>query len=65
MSAQKLVLEITELGNAAFEEYNGCEIARILRELADRVDDEVLHGGYRMNVYDINGNRVGDCKVFD
>lgn len=50
------------LGNAAFEgNYGGPEIARILRELADRYEIE------GKNIYqklrDINGNVVGEVRV--
>jgi hypothetical protein len=43
--------------NAAFEEGGrGAETARILRELADSLEDGVEAGSLR----DINGNPVGD-----
>jgi hypothetical protein len=48
--------------NAAFEEWQA-EIARILRELAHKLDQDDgrrdLGGGYLM---DVNGNRVGDWR---
>lgn len=49
--------------NAAFTDNKGRECARILRELADRL----LERGYperaqRIPLYDINGNKVGDCR---
>lgn len=44
--------------NAAFD-YPGPEVARILRELADLLDDGVTgHGPLR----DVNGNRVGSWE---
>ena len=48
-----------ETNNAAFgtdEIERGVEIARILRELADRVDETMINGKCR----DINGNVVGE-----
>jgi hypothetical protein len=57
--AMKYFLEIN-LDNAAFENNPGLEVARILREAADRVE------GYSFNnaptnfpLFDVNGNRVG------
>lgn len=46
--------------NAAFDDVPGVEIARILRGLADRVDNlsaENLGTVFRLS--DVNGNRVG------
>lgn len=47
-----------ETSNAAFEDGNkGLEVARILRTLADQVDDS---GWFRFrSLYDANGNKVG------
>jgi hypothetical protein len=42
--------------NAAFEDGRDAELARILREIADGLDEGVSAG----NVRDINGNTVGD-----
>ena len=49
-------LQIVELGNAAFDDA-GCnaEVARILREVADKMDSGSTDGA----AWDINGNRVG------
>ena len=47
--------------NAAFDEEDGNagpELARILRELADRIDDGVPDGD-TASLFDANGNRVG------
>jgi hypothetical protein len=41
--------------NAAFDDDPRPEIARILRELADRLDGGITQGG----VHDVNGNTVG------
>lgn len=48
--------------NAAFQDDASHEVARILRELADRVE---ISGGQPLsdfNLYDTNGNRVGEAK---
>jgi hypothetical protein len=45
--------------NAAFEEGCGYEVARILRELADRVEESELRNGDLLRLRDVNGNRVG------
>lgn len=48
-------------GNAAFDEIEGNagpELARILRELADRIGDGVPNGD-SASLFDYNGNRVG------
>jgi hypothetical protein len=46
-------------GNAAFEEDRPAEIARLLRELADRVVDRGPGPTGILRLMDINGNRVG------
>jgi len=53
-----------DMDNAAFEDDNTGEIARILRELADRITrgGELLPGD-RENLRDINGNTVGAAAV--
>ena len=56
-----------ETDNAAFEGSNiGPEIARILRETADRIEDEHLGELWimcSMPIVDINGNVVGDITI--
>lgn len=54
-----------ETENAAFTEGWGYEVARILRKLADQVENETdtlalvrLH----LPIMDYNGNRVGDME---
>jgi hypothetical protein len=48
-----------ETGNAAFEgDSKGYEIARILRDAADRIEDGQKTG----YLYDVNGNRVGEFR---
>lgn len=69
----KLKLEIT-MDNAAFfdddaDDYDtlgpaaGRECARILRRLADRLDDETPTDGDGSKLVDINGNAVGTWEV--
>lgn len=52
----KFTVEI-ECDNAAFADWPGLEVARILRDVANRVDGDAegTHGTCR----DANGNRVG------
>ncbi len=55
--ADKVQLSI-ELGNAAFEDGPvEFEVARILRDLADKLESNGLDGEF--SVRDINGNTVG------
>jgi hypothetical protein len=52
-----------ECDNAAFESNRPGEVARILRELADKIADSsenTLNFGLR----DINGNQVGAAEFF-
>ena len=52
-------LEIT-CNNAAFEEGAHLEVARILRELADRLEaDETIK---QLKLRDVNGNTVGTAR---
>jgi|JI10StandDraft_1071094.scaffolds.fasta_scaffold644519_2 hypothetical protein len=46
--------------NAAFAEYTGAEVARILRALADEVEGQLAEGRSQIiRLRDRNGNRVG------
>lgn len=48
--------------NAAFEDATGPEVARILREIAERVEGysfDEQNAGVRFPVRDVNGNRCG------
>lgn len=46
--------------NAAFADGDaGYEIARILRDLADKIEENGLVEGVVQRIRDINGNRVG------
>lgn len=54
------------MDNAAFEdEGKENELARILRELADRVESSELEPQDVMRLLDVNGNRVGFAVVQD
>lgn len=48
--------------NDAFFPTNGNEIARILRDLTDRVDDSDLDG-VDWAVKDVNGNTIGRLEI--
>lgn len=52
-------LEITT-DNAAFEDDEGSEVARILSALAERLAAGSERGG---GLYDLNGNRVGQWSL--
>ena len=61
----KATLKI-DMDNAAFVENPGYELARILRDLADRVEcADSFENEYdsTMSARDFNGNRVGELKV--
>lgn len=51
-----------DLGNAAFDDDPTCEIVRILREWADKIEAGEPIDTYR-TVYDINGNDIGRIKA--
>lgn len=51
-----------ETGNAAFEDSPTTELARILRDLADRLERDGIPPEH---LRDINGNRVGHVTVDD
>jgi hypothetical protein len=56
-------LEI-ETVNAAFDDEPASEIARILRELAGKMEREGAPArGYSWTLWDVNGNRVGRAYV--
>jgi hypothetical protein len=58
---KSLTIQIA-LDNAAFEDDPGVEVARILRQIADKCEGgEVWSGPIR----DINGNLVGEAGVYD
>jgi hypothetical protein len=63
LKKMKLTIEIN-MDNAAFEPNNGTEAARVLRELADVIDDKSVSQSFEMQALrDVNGNRVGEAKV--
>ena len=45
--------------NGAFEDGKGREVARILRKLADDVED---CEAYQWSLFDLNGNKVGEVR---
>ena len=49
--------------NAAFDGCRGYELARILRELAERLCFIAETGAVNFSMRDANGNTVGTCKV--
>ena len=56
-------LEI-ETGNAAFDDAPASEIARILRRLADRLENVgAPECGDEFTLHDYNGNRVGWARA--
>ena len=54
----KLELEIN-MDNAAFEDNEGAEAARIMRDAADSVE----MGCIRASLFDLNGNTVGKFHI--
>jgi len=48
-----------ETDNAAFIDYPAKEAARILREIADKVQD----GTHEKSIIDINGNIIGGFRL--
>jgi len=65
MSNMKFTLEIN-CDNAAFEDEPATELGRILREIAQKVEDGFLGSlgatEYRL-AFDINGNHVGSYSL--
>jgi hypothetical protein len=60
----KLKLEL-ELDSSSFEDCSGCEVARILSELAKKVDCNQLENLDTFPLRDYNGNKVGFANVVD
>lgn len=52
-----------EMGNAAFEQDPAGELARILRDLADKLEDRGFAVGNSIKLSDFNGNTVGSAEV--
>ncbi|BAQ50321.1 hypothetical protein [Methylobacterium aquaticum] len=59
MSAEHITVSFST-GSAAFADSPTTEIARILREIADRFEQDGLSG---VAIYDLNGNFVGEVRV--
>jgi hypothetical protein len=60
MKEWRKVFKLTlHLGNTAFDNHVSSETARILREVANRLDERGAHDG---QCVDINGNTVGSYK---
>lgn len=51
-----------DTNNAAFDEDKSIEVARILRELADKIEN---NGFYSYLLRDYNGNPVGKTGYFE
>lgn len=49
-----------ETGNAAFDDYPATELARILRDLAKRIESDPAQ---YIPLHDFNGNKVGECQI--
>lgn len=60
----KAIIQI-DLGNAAFEDFPGVEVGRILRDLADKLENIPLDEDRVIPLHDINGNLVGSLRVED
>lgn len=48
-----------DTGNEAFQPEPNAEIARILREVADRIESDGRSIHWYQNIRDVNGNTVG------
>lgn len=59
---KKLKIKIGAIGQA-FEDYPEMEMARILRELADKLEAGALPYGEESRIRDINGNTVGVIDI--
>jgi hypothetical protein len=56
---EKITIEI-ETGNAAFDDAPATEIARILRNAAERIEGGDVDG---FPLYDLNGNKCGALHI--
>jgi hypothetical protein len=52
-----------DVENSAFEDADGSEVVRILRELADQYESDGLYSFETLR--DVNGNRVGKAELHD
>lgn len=59
-----MILQIRiEMDNAAFADANGFEAARILRQVAERIEARDIKPEDTGPLHDANGNRVGSWHV--
>ncbi len=61
MKFKSFRLDITDMDDAAMDENPREEVARILRETADKVENGTDYG----NLRDINGNNVGHWDLVE
>lgn len=59
LGLEEVVIHVN-LQNSAFSDCAGAELARILRELADKVEYSHSELGDEISLRDINGNKVGN-----
>lgn len=52
-----------ECGNAAFDDLPGAECARILRQIADKIQEASPGDSIDGYCHDFNGNRVGEWSL--
>ena len=65
IKTMKATLQV-HMGNAAFGERPATELARILRNIANDVDDHCLqYVGDAVFAIDINGNSVGKLEIIE
>ncbi len=63
MKINRIALEIDNFDNAAMQEDRTSEVSRILRELANRVEQYgVVNAFEGTHLRDYNGNGVGFCE---
>lgn len=60
----KFTLELN-LDNAAFEDFGGAELSRILRMCANHFDDSVILEPCERKLMDVNGNTIGGFAVVE
>lgn len=58
----KIIIKL-EIKGSAFDEYPGMEAARILRDLADRIEGMTQAPEEPLKLYDINGNAAGLVQI--
>ncbi len=64
LGLEEVVIRVN-LQNSAFSELAGAELARILRDLADKVEYSHTELGNEISIRDINGNRVGNMVAIE